>query len=261
MLQSYKYLELTRHHASSKFEKVISAQSKQNSTSAEEILAAMFSSALSLFFANLGENIKPAPNIWWQYIIYGLIAAIAYIFLFIVFFFGFKIFYRKVKGRMYDSRIHTGDHSPEECKEIIDDFDVIAFDNLLLGFEFIQQLPPVCTTSQELHTYYFHELLYYLKTAITKTELVLDLGPGYINSKTVVTGVDLYRIYNAKSLMEEIITVAKRIMEVQANDLNCPLSMYHEKLYNVINKQIAELDKRIQVISTKCEKMLTEYYP
>lgn len=256
MFRSYKHLELTRHHSFTKFEKVINAQVKQNFSNTEEILAAVFSSALSLLFTHLGDSNSCSPQTWVEYLCYGLIIAIAYIFLFVIFFFGFKFFYHRIKKRRYDSRLHTNDCSPEKCKEIIDDFDVIAFDNLLLGFEFIQQLPPDSDANQELHTYYFHELLYYLKTAITKTELVLDLGANYINSDTVVTGVELYRIYNAKSLMNEIIQVAKNILILQAGNLDFPISMYDEKLYEVMKKQIDKLDERIQMIGSKCCDLL-----
>jgi len=268
MFDIFKNLELTRHHMSAKFDKTIAEQAEKDASGTEQILAGVFSAALSLLFSYVIDTrlINPAKNVlitpWLNTILIALLIGMGFVILFIVFFYGFKVAYKSVCKYHNDRKIHSPDYSRKSVKAIIDDFDIIAFNNLLASFEFIEHIEDdeITNDDKEIITYYFHELIYYLRTSIQKTQKILEWSELCVNSNKKVDAVDLFRIFNANALMKNIINVVHNIL-----NRTCAqpvlVSTYDERLGNILKLQIADLEKDICKIEEQCLHVLDSNYP
>lgn len=261
MFQTFKNLELARYHISSKFEKTISEHLDKSTENNEQVLAAVFSAALSLLFAFLLDEkiVTIVLSETWQKILYAIGLGGCYVVSFILLFYGFKKIYRcLLKYASYD-KIHSVSYSSKQIKEVVDDFDIIAFDDLLAAFEFIQHIE---NADIELTTFYFHELLYYLKTAIEKTKTLIDAATSKqaINSSKKINGVDLFRIFNAYSLMKKVVAVVNNIIEPPDGSPTA-VQIYDKRLEEILKIQIKDISCDIDKVGDRCVEILNEHYP
>ena len=262
IFQTFKNLELMRHHLANKFEKSIAEHTDKSTESNEQILAGVFSSALSLLFTYiLNEKLVSLTLCFiWQKILYSIVIVICFLVLFSIIFYGFKRVYKKICKAINDAKIQSPDYSPKNIKMIIDDFDIIAFDNLLASFEFIEHIE---NENKELVTFYFHELIYYLKIAIIKTKAVIDSSDKTINSNCKIDAIDLFRVYNAYSMMTQIVDVINNIIPISSDksaNENIKINIYDEKLWEILKEQIKDIKDDIDNIGKHCGDILNKHY-
>jgi hypothetical protein len=238
-------LELTRHYVTEKTKYAIQeavSQNKKNSSNLSEIV---FSSSFSLlatfisekFFLNTNSPLKLAT---WLYV---LLLIVRFILAFVI---SLLIFRKicKIIAKVYSNRVvHSPDISDPEIKEIIDDFDHVALDNLLIAKELTDSIPSLIQDgNKEIATFYYHEAIYYLGISVAKTTTILD---GYhrekclnINGNTL--GIDLFRVYNAYSMMNIIINKLENLFD----DITHP----NDKMKSSLKDQKGRIISRIKNI-------------
>lgn len=253
MLKHIKYLELTRHHIYNKFKKIYDQNNKSEENGFNKLSEVAFSSALSLFLTYLGKvyfvpencNSLPIKNI--------ILLFSSAIFIYcVLFFFIRKIYsfaYKKVSDYKYKKSCNYPDLSPNKIKELIDDFDNITFDHLMICCEFIDEMSS--ESSKELITYYFYETIYYLKTAVNKTK---ELTYGERREKCLnifknTKGVDVFRLVNAQKIMCEI---HKKIEAIYNDETDVSIQKYSEKMNEIVSFQLKEIKEDIELLDKRC---------
>jgi hypothetical protein len=249
-MNSFKYLELTRHYVTEKTKYAIQeavSQSKKNSNNLSEIV---FSSSFSLLVAFISERYffnteSPLKLATWLNV---LLLVLGFIIIFIVSLLVFRKICEKIT-KIYSNRvIHSPDISDPIIKEIIDDFDHIALDNLLIAKELTDSIPSLINDgNQEIATFYYHEAVYYLGISVGKTTIILDdyHWEKCLNINGNTRGIDLFRVYNAYSMMNNIIFKLKK----QFVEITHP----NEKMKSSLNYQISRIASGIDSIKEKCD--------
>lgn len=257
MFNKYKYLELNRHHLFTKTKTFITEHHKHEDDGYDKISEVIFSSALSLFLAYLSETyfIKYEENSQLPTLkVIGLfiLSIIIYCILYITIRKIYSIVSKKIKEIIYNKKTHSVDISAQRIKELVDDFDNVAFDNLLISKEFLSEIEKIGDKDLETTTFYFHESIYYLRIALNKTKNILhdDVINKTINIYENSNGVDVFRLINAHSLMECVITKIKEL-----SDKDTRVQTYDAKLKDVLNFQINELEIAIKEIGETCNNV------
>ena len=252
MFKSLKCFELTRHHLFSKMKGVIEEKASNSNDSFEKLMSIVFSSAMSLFISYLSKSyidaaIKNNSNNIWKAI--GLFALS--IVIFIISFVLIKWVYYKIATALKEAKNNISSHGPDlsdkGIKELIDDFDHIVFDNLIICYEFEIQING--SPSEKLSTFYFHEIIYYLKKSI---DITLELTDSdhfnkCLNVNKNVHGVDVFRLKNAYEMMGELYDKINNLKDRYTNE-------YDDGLKRMINFKIEQIAKEISKIQERCEK-------
>lgn len=263
MFNSLKYLELTRHHIYTKTKKMINDYTKNEGSGFHKLSEVVFSAALSLFLTYLAEtyftNTSEKPlNIG---AVVGLfaIAIILYCILFVCISKIYSVIAKAIEKYSYNKRIHSPEISTQRTKELIDDFDHIAFDHLIIAYEFLNEI--VASTNLEVRTFYFHETLYYLRTSVNKTKEIThqDRRKDCLNIFGNVNGIDIFRLINAHKMMCDLYNNVKKILD--ENDSTHSIQIYDNKLKNVLSFQVEELNSDILEIGKRCEQALADIKP
>lgn len=223
----------------------------------------VFSSALSLFLTYLAETYF-APAKTEQHPILDIICLfIAGISLYCVLYIFIRKIYsivsKKIEDIRYNIQLNSPNMSAQKNKELIDDFDHIAFDNLIVACELLEEIKN--SNDLEARTFCFHEMLYYLKTAIGKAKEVThpDRREQCLNIFGNVNGIDVFRLYNLYKIMDNIITKTKEILA--KNNIEHTIQVYGDKLKEVLNFQIKEIEKDIETIADRCENAKNDLNP
>lgn len=270
MFKHFKYLELTRHHIIKKTKKIFDESNKSDNSNFNQICEVVFSSAMTLFLSFLAElyfsdsqflEIKFLKSfelpLWAESIIMFIIGIVVYIILFITVKYIYRLISRRWKNFIYQEKHHGPDTSELKIKELIDDFDNITFDHLLIAYDYVDQINvAIDNKNTEVATFYLHETLYYLRTAINKTKEILieNRREQCLNIKRNTRGVDVFRLFNAHRMMEEI--YKKIDFLISKNPLE--ISLYAPDLGDVIRFQINEIKEDITHVGTQCQRALID---
>lgn len=258
MFNGFKYLELTRHHIFRKAKAVIADYSIQEGGDLSKLEETVFSSTFSLFLTSMAgflfaNNSKKAIPIWYGIVL--LIIAIAlYCFLFLLIRKAYSFIVQSIK----QARIYSADLTAQNMKELIDDFDHITFDHLIISFELLEEINT--TSNLEVCTFYFHEVLYYLKSAVRITKEVTESNRRNtcLNIWGNTNGIDVFRLINAHKMMSEVIDTVKILVN---RETSRKIQVYNDKLENVLTFQIGELTKSINIIGERCEQAIHDLEP
>jgi|GEM_PF-3513917 hypothetical protein len=263
MFNSFKYLELTRHHIYTKTKKMINDYAKNEGGGFDKLSEVVFSAALSLFLTYLAEtyftNTSGKPLNICAVVCLFVIAIILYCILFVVISKIYSVIAKAIKKHFYNKRIHSPEISAQKTKELIDDFDHIAFDHLIIAYEFLNEIERL--TNLEVRTFYFHETLYYLRTSVNKTKEIThqDRRKDCLNIFGNVNGIDIFRLVNAHKMMCDLFNKVKKILD--NNDSNNSIQIYDNRLNNVLSFQVEELNTDIREIGERCEQALADIKP
>ena len=94
--------------------------------------------------------------------------------------------------------------SDATIKQLIDDFDHIACDNILISQNFIEAYFND-NTSSNLKEFYFYEIIYYTNVSLAKINSITLYKDRCIgNNETSGKKIHLYRLGNALSMLNEI---------------------------------------------------------
>lgn len=133
--------------------------------------------------------------------------------------------------------------SEADFKKRKNDFDHIVCDNMLISFKFIEQCTD--TEDEELKTFYFFEVIYYLKIAILKTNKLFEIPSKCINTPNTSENIDMYRIVNVLDMMDSIYGYIKK---------NYDGIKYHNEYQKMIEIQIGKLESDIKIIKDKYQE-------
>ena len=273
MFNRFKYLELTSHHALKKAKKFIAESTKRDDSYDDQITDVIFSSMLTLFISYLVEvyfTVDDKSTLNFLVIAGYMLCEIAF---YIVFFFIVKFCCKwvKKKYRIHKSNtcVNTPDTSPLTNKELVDDFDNIAFDNLLVATECLKQIddkkasasipgsPGLDALDLEVIRFYLHESIYYLRVAVDITISITtpDRRKSCLNIRGNTRGVDVFRLINAEQMMTNIII---KIRDIYNSSPNIQGSA-SDKWSGLLKAKIDGLEKDINSIkdSTKFKENLS----
>lgn len=263
MFNSFKYLELTRHHIYTKTKKMINDYTKHEGGGFSKLSEVVFSSALSLFLTYLAETYftdasENSLNIWAVVGLFAMAVAL-YCILFVSIRKIYSVIAKAIEKHFYNKKINSPEISAQKTKELIDDFDHIAFDHLIIAYEFINEIGT--SKNLEVRTFYFHETLYYLRTSVNKTKEIThqDRRKDCLNIFGNVNGIDIFRLINAHKMMCDLYNKVKRIFD--ENDTTNSIQIYDNNLKSVLSFQVEELNKDIHEIGKRCERALADIKP
>lgn len=270
MFKQFKYLELNRHHIIKKTRKILDENNTSDTGNFEYLCEVVFSSAMTLFlsfitetyFAKECSNILPIfgegkiPLVIEPYFMF-VCGIILYVVLFILVKFSYRRITKKIRNHLSQTKKYNIDVSNMKIKELIDDFDNITFDNLLIAYDYVEQIEQAIKAENfEIATFYFHETIYYLRTAITKTKEILidNRREQCLNIKGNTLGVDVFRLFNAHRMMNEIFSKITGVFENNPKKI----CTYTDDLDYVISHQLKELSRDIKNIGNDCNLALKD---
>lgn len=135
-----------------------------------------------------------------------------------------------------------------EIKEIIDSFDHIACDNVLVAKEFMQHFDS--QSDLELSTFYYFEIIYYAKTAAKKALKILNNSNNCINSKDKTDAIDLFRIKNLCVILKQILQfISDHKGEISIDD----------KMRPSLDHQVSLLEQDITKACEKCDGLIQNF--
>lgn len=244
MLRSFKNIELLRYYVGINFEKNFRAFAKQNEEKNEQLASTVFSTALSLIASFLSTKYIQSLSV-------PLIVAII-LFVFVVgFIISYNVYicaYRKILRVKKGLKKYKRKTSAIEIKEIIDSFDHIACDNVLVAKEFMQHFD--LQRDLDLSTFYYFEIIYYAKTAAKKVLKILNNSSNCINSKDKANAIDLFRIKNLCVILEEILQfISDHKSEINIDD----------KMRPSLDHQVNLLEEDITKACEKCDGLIHDF--
>lgn len=241
MLRSFKNLELLRYYVGINFEKSFRTFTKQNEEKNEQLASTVFSTALSLIASFLTTKYVNSLSTIWNIIIIVVVFVVGFIVSYNLYLFA----YRKILRLKRSFKKYKRKTSAIEIKEIIDSFDHIACDNVLVAEEFIQHFDP--KKDSELSTFYYFEVIYYAKIATQKTLRILKNSNTCINSKEKTDAIDLFRISNLCKILQRILKF------IHENEQNISID---EKTLPLLRTQIDLLSQNINDAVSKCTELI-----
>lgn len=244
MLRSFKNLELLRYYIGINFEKNFRAFAKQNEEKNEQLASTVFSTALSLIASFLSTK-------YIQFFSVPLNVAIILLVFVVGFIISYNVYicaYRKILRVKKSLKRYKRKTSAIEIKEIIDSFDHIACDNVLVAKEFMQHFDP--QSDLELSTFYYFEIIYYAKTAAKKTLKILNNSNNCINSKDETDAIDLFRIKNLCVILKQILQfISEHKGEISIDD----------KMRPSLDHQVGLLEQDITKAYKKCDGLIQNF--
>ena len=241
MLRSFKNLELLRYYVGMNFEKSFRSFTKQSEEKNEQLASTVFSTALSLIASFLSTKYVHCLSTIKNILIIVVVFVVGFILSYNVYLFA----YRKLSQIKRSFKKYKRKTSAIEIKEMIDNFDHIACDNVLIAEEFIQHFDS--KRDSELSTFYYFEVIYYAKIATEKTLKVLNNPNTCINSKVKTDAIDLFRIYNLCKILERILEFIKE------NEHNINIE---KKTLPLLQAQIDLLSQNIAHAVGKCTELI-----
>lgn len=244
MLRSFKNIELLRYYVGINFEKNFRAFSKQNEEKNEQLASTVFSTALSLIASFLSTKYIQVLSVPLNVAIILLVFVAGFIISYNVYICAYRKIQRVKKGlKKYKRKT-----SAIEIKEIIDSFDHIACDNVLVAKEFMQHFDP--KSDLELSTFYYFEIIYYAKTAAKKALKILNNSSNCINAKDKTDAIDLFRIKNLCVILEQILQfISKHKGEISIDD----------KMRPSLDHQVSLLKQDITKTCEKCDRLIQDF--
>jgi len=163
-------------------------------------------------------------------------------------YFGFVCFLKLINRVKCSYKNYKHKDEAEYIKQLIDDFDHIACDNVLISKEFINHFyKEQKRDDKKAATFAYYEALYYLKAASVKVKRVLDNGENCINNKNTVVALDIYRVTNLHSMMLDVFEFIKN---------NRNQIIIESELSNELDRQISLVDKTLKDIKTQNNKYI-----
>lgn len=256
MLRSFKNLELLRYYIDINFARNFQQLAQENKEKHEELASTVFSSVFSLIFSLLitayfefsqnpdtGVTIKTWTDLLPFIGIMGSTYTAGY---FVSYHIYLKIHRWRQSYKISRKKFRRADVS--KVKEIIDDFDHVACDNILIAKEFIQHFDP--TQNLQMATFYYFETIYYANVATQKIRIILVEHKSCVNNGDKTDGIDLFRIKNLCNLLFEILGF------IQNNRSNISVD---KNLEHLLLSQIDALKRDINNVTEKCNKLIENF--
>lgn len=248
MLKKFKNYELLQYKLSSTINKNFELLLAKNDSQYESIFATICSTMASTVLTQIaGEYIdKTGCKIY--IILFYLLYFISFFLIgYLVCVALFKLISAFIK--LIKSHEEVEEITLKQKNVIINNFDNIACDCILIAFEFINDFNSNLNNSKNLRTYYYYETFYYLSKAINYTQLICD--EEYIKLPNSDKGIDLFRLENIISLIDEICCF------ILKNKDNITIT---DNLKKSFIFQIDKAHANINILRSKYESILQKNY-
>ncbi len=244
MFSSFKNTELFRYFIRVDLNKGINKIIKQNKSNFSLIAGSIFSGSFSILGTFFGMNPNKFTN-FWRIVLSSALFALLFVVgmgLFNGFVFIFSYIHNAWKKEQLPSKA--------KIKELIDDFDHIACDNILISQNFIEAYN-LSNTPPNLKEFYFYEIIYYTKVSLSIIQKLLANKDECINDKNNTNRIHLFRLENSLKMISEIYN----FLNDNKRNVNVDPLM-QPSLYKEISDLEISLNKHIEF----CEKMKIEKY-
>lgn len=246
-----------------KTKRAIKDFSNKKDSEFQKLTEVIFSSALSLFLTYLAEtyftqnNSEPFKLL--DIILLFVGGIILYCVLYVCIRKVYSIISKKIEDLRYNKQINSPDISAQKNKELIDDFDHVAFDNLIAACELLEEIK--ASDDIEVRTFCFHEVIYYLKIAIKKTKEVThpNRREECLNIFGNANGIDIFRLYNIYKIMHNIHAKINDILQNNAQENT--IQEYDENLKTILDFQIKEIGDDVEKIKILSEDAKNDINP
>ena len=190
-----KYFELLRFYITEKIDKVDKSLKNTVSGEVRTIVSSLLSALFSLFIST--EFINENGILW------ALLKIAIVIVSFFVFYFLFSQLSRHFLTIKEIKKSDNKELTDSQREIIIDKFDHIGCDGVLLARDFLNKYKNDSLTVNEQH-FALIEAFYYCKKSIDVTTTIIDYSKLCVNSENNRTGISLYRLINVYKMLEEL---------------------------------------------------------
>lgn len=191
-----KNIELLRFYVTDKIDQIHYSVQDSLSNEIEDILSSILSAIFSMFLSS--ELIKTNGVLPTVFRI-GLVIALYFLLKFII-----KKIRRYCKSNKEQKAADESHISRNEAKTLIDKFDHIACDGILLSRDYYQKYLSTGNSNINEKLFYLFESFYYYKKALRFTYLVTKYPSDCFNCVNNINGISMYRFFNIINSLEEI---------------------------------------------------------
>jgi len=245
MFSSLKNTELLRYFVRVDLNKGIDKIIKQNASNFSIIAGSIFSGSFSVLGTYFGMHTTQ-----YETIVSILCATSLFSILFVI---GMLIFQLGIRLLSFIYNARKKEHSPSKVKtkQLIDDFDHIACDNILISQRFIQAYND-SGISNNIKEFYFYEIIYYTKVSLGIIKKIFVNDGQCINDKNHTNRIHLFRLDNSIKMLDEIYRFLENNQENICKDNN---------LHPSLEKEIEDIEETIKSLKEKLENFKTKHYP
>lgn len=213
---SHKNLELLRYYISKDIKSLNKKEKKDNSEIISCFLGSLIDILVVLFFQDALKNVC-IPT--WKKILIKIICIFALIFLFFL----VRNVYMRIRRKKIKKRMESGRHlneSKDEQDKMIDSFDNIACDALLICHNYIEGYRDEAIPY--IKKFYLYEIIHYLyKAERIYNSIVI------VHSDLFISEIGSYRIDNFKVFAKSIFDFLKKEQPIPSSYSDLDRIMYH----------------------------------
>lgn len=184
-----KYLELLRFYLTEKISEINDTLKNNIDDEVNNIISSILSAIFAVFITSEAITAN------------GIIATIVKVFLVIAIWYIAKYIIwdkHRIRKKIDKETIDSDNKvlTPAKIKSLVDKFDHIACDGVLLSWNFLDKYASQSTTRKTEKEFYLIEAFYYFKKALLITWEVVYYAKCCVNNDNVCTGVAIYRLRN-----------------------------------------------------------------
>lgn len=189
-----KYIELLRFYLTEKIDETQQSFQKTIVDEIDDVICTILSSVFALFIST--ECIEAD----------GVLGVIFKITTIILVYFGTRLLFKKILRILKTKRELSNSNrlklTSEEAKNLIEKFDHIACDSILLAWDFIDKKQSISHRDQK--NFCIIEAFYYYKKAVEITCLIINNPNTCINNLENSNGISRYRLNNVYDSLKDI---------------------------------------------------------
>jgi len=192
-----KYIELLRFYLIDKLDEIKIMLQDTLKDEINNLISVILSSIIAFFISSDFIDV----NGFWGVAIKIMVLLASYGFLK---YYIFDKLFCHLKNKRGLNNYGKGKLDVDSAKCLIDEFDHVACDGILLALDFLKKYKASFKKSIDERQLYLIEAFYYYKKAIDVTEQVVDHGELCINNINKDDGISRYRLINIYKLFKEI---------------------------------------------------------
>lgn len=222
----YKYIELLRFYITEKIGQLNQSVNDTLDYQIEDVLSSILSAVLSLY---ISADLIRVCGLWGT-----SLRIVTVIILYIL----LKCMIRRIrryrKSRKEEKKSDKGTISRNEAKLLVDKFDHIACDGILLSRDYLQRYNETCTEKVNERLFYLFEAVYYYKKALQIVALVIQYPDACYNNPNNINGISMYRFSNVYKSLVELKDTLLDMINIETNiEYDCELK---DELSDTIEK-------------------------
>lgn len=199
-----KYIELLRFYLLEKLDEIDNSLETTVSDELNDITQSVLSALFAMFISN--ESIQ-TDGICGVLLKVGAVIGLYFLFKFI-----FKKFARFRKTKTEVKKSDEKELTTKETKNLVDKFDHITCDGMLLSIDFISKYKDESINKNEREFYLIEAFYYYKKSSIV-AELIVKHAGNCVNSPSKSNGVSIYRLINVYNALDELHKEIKKLVK------------------------------------------------